>query len=215
MGELMSYNWSRPSKIEPKVTLYFDTEKQLIAGESALEKIKSGKNGSNILNEISRLSDRENKIDIMISDNDDNETGGELTYSQAKKYNLDYFEDVTSYRNKVIELGSNGTGVKPIIYYNPNVSIIVDKDERSWVIKDSRDAFTSLAHELIHAYHLMKGTSKASAFNDVYNNSTSQLEEEDRAVGTGGYWGNKFSENGVREDHGLPIRAEYFTQNEL
>jgi len=211
----MSYTWSRPSKIEPSFTLYFDTEKQLNAAESALEKIKSGKNGSRIINEIARFSNRDKALEIMVSDEGHNETGGDLTYTQQKKYNLDFHTDFSEYKSKVVELASNGEGVKPLVYFNPNVSVIIDKEERSWVVKDTRDAFTSLAHELIHAYHLVKGTSKSTANEAVYDAHGSQLEEEDRAVGAGAYWGNTFSENGVREDHGLPLRAEYFTQNEL
>ncbi len=68
--------------------------------------------------------------------------------------------------------------------------------------------FVSLAHEMVHGYRILKGTFTGGQTNRYFP-STPAATEEARAVGIGKYSGESFSENGVRQEHGLPLRAYY------
>ncbi|WP_343230441.1 M91 family zinc metallopeptidase [Xanthomonas euvesicatoria] len=74
------------------------------------------------------------------------------------------------------------------------------------------ESFVVLAHELIHAQHLLAGTSKAYKGGDRYDETSEAGKEELRAVGVGKYEYRKTrqpSENSIRQEHGLPIRKKY------
>jgi len=212
----MSPTFERASRIEPKIKISFENLRQLQDIESALEMIKSGQNGARILSEIARVSTGEKNLLIMDAGNGASETGGELTPVQESRYGLNLNTSPhQQYMKKLLEVSSNGEGAKSIIFYNPNISVGIDNDDHSWVVKTRKEAFVSLAHELIHAFHVMNGTSKAAGLNAIMNKNSPQKEEEDRATGIGRYAGSTFSENGVRADHDLPLRASYFTKNGL
>lgn len=207
----MPYQWSKLSHIEPKFNIFFDHNLEYEATESAIAKIKSGKNGSQILQALKENMNHENQLDILVDIHSLTETGGELTASQEKKYHIDRSDP--AYREKVLHLGSNGFGVRPVIYYNPLRYIEIDRHNRSWQTDNEHKAFVSLAHEMVHALHLINGTTKAEGKDKVHDLESSQMEEEERAVGIGYYSNNNLSENGVRRDHRLRLRASYYTQN--
>ena len=207
----MTYNWSKLSQVEPKFTVFFDHNAEYDATEFALKKIKSGQNGSSILRALTSGMTKDNALTIMVDIHSDSEAGGELTLSQSKKYSLNLGDD--GYVDKVIHLVKNNIPVKPVIYYNPINSVVSDRHNRSYLIRNEETAFISLAHEMIHAFHLMRGTSKSEGIDRTHDSTSTQLEEEERAVGIGKYHGALFSENGVREDHGIRLRASYFTQD--
>ncbi|MFC3657402.1 XopG/HopH/AvrPtoH family type III secretion system effector [Xanthomonas hyacinthi] len=74
-----------------------------------------------------------------------------------------------------------------------------------------RDKVSLLAHELVHAKHMMAGTWKGCS-DDPCDPDTASGKEELRAVGLGKYKYSKTgepSENSVRAEHGLPKRVSY------
>jgi len=203
------------SRIEPKITIEFQSLSELQDIESALQKIKSGRNGHHILSEVARVTTHEKNVLIRSSKTQPSETGGELTDLQENRFRLNMDSEDADYMKKLIEVASNGEGVRSVITYNPTVSVLIDRHQNSWVAKNGEQAFISLAHELVHSFYLLTGTSKATGLSSVYDIEKSQLDEENRATGTGNYFGSTFSENGVRQDHGLPLRASYFTKNDF
>ncbi|CTP91498.1 putative type III effector protein [Xanthomonas translucens pv. poae] len=75
----------------------------------------------------------------------------------------------------------------------------------------NNDKVSLLAHELVHAKHMMAGTWKGS-YEDRNDASTASGQEELRAVGMGRYAYSLTgapSENSVRAEHGLPLRHSY------
>jgi len=153
----------------------------------------------------------ENQLNIMVDCNSNSEVGGELTQSQSKKYSLNIGDE--GYLDKVTDLVKSNVGIKPMIYYNPLFYVFSDQNNKSWLIKDKKNAFISLAHEMIHAFHLLNGTSKSQGINSTYDATSTQLEEEERAIGIGKYQGSLFSENAVRIEHEISLRTSFFTEN--
>jgi hypothetical protein len=65
-------------------------------------------------------------------------------------------------------------------------------------------AFVSLAHELIHAFHLVSGNRYADSVDGV-------LREELYATGLGPYADTRISEAAIRKEHGHPLRTFYYS----
>lgn len=83
----------------------------------------------------------------------------------------------------------DGTGTVSAIYYNPNVYITPD---------GKRPPYIGLAHELIHAMHNLKGTSKTTTHDDEY-----------MVVGFGSNSDLPVTENAIRAEHNVEARASY------
>ncbi len=76
---------------------------------------------------------------------------------------------------------------------------------------DNVDKITTLAHELVHARHILSGSSLADG-GDRYNPRTGSGKEELRAAGLDNYRYSvtkKPSENSISAEHGLPLRMKY------
>jgi len=213
----MPYEISRRSAVSPVFSIAFEHEHQFRAAESALNKIKSGPNGSRIIAEIERATTVEKQPMILVEsdDNEESATVGYLTDSQLRRHNVRvHNHSDRTYGLAVSHYSSNGEGVRPVVHYNPRDSIMVDSMGDPFSVKNERMAFVTLAHELIHAYHQMKGTSIEGDIDKSPIEDDNHLREEMRAVGYATYANNQFSENGVRRDHQLPIRNEYFEFHE-
>lgn len=68
----------------------------------------------------------------------------------------------------------------------------------------SRPPFIGLAHELIHCYHNLRGTST------LVRGEEGKKEDEMRVVGLRGYENEPISENLIRREHQLPYRTSYY-----
>lgn len=88
-----------------------------------------------------------------------------------------------------------GAGNSAEICYNPFISYSANTG-----IGVETPAFVALAHELCHAYHSLSGNAKAYP-----------MPEEAWTVGAGRFAHVEISENGVRADHGIPLRTYYNT----
>ena len=113
------------------------------------------------------------------------------------------------------------TGVEPnegssaVVDWTPlQTSMGLDEDgDPTGPVQSDRDKVSLLAHELIHARHMMAGTWKGtSTGRDSIDPNTAAGKEELRAVGLGKYKyenSEEPSENSIRAEHGLPKRVSY------
>ncbi|MFA0923255.1 XopG/HopH/AvrPtoH family type III secretion system effector [Xanthomonas fragariae] len=180
--------------------------------ESALEKIAAGSSGNDLLQGLSSISARKNrKVTIaQIGAEEQPNTRAVLSAREVEEYKPRTFAD-----NKTLamELARKGSGCNAIIEWSPQSHIELNANGSPVRLgSNSEDSFVVLAHELIHAQHLLAGTSKAHNGGNRYNEKSEAGKEELRAVGVGKYEYRKTkqpSENSIRQEHGLPIRKKY------
>lgn len=65
----------------------------------------------------------------------------------------------------------------------------------------------SLGHELVHAYHWIKGKMWVNV--NYITHPAHKYMEEMQTVGIGAFKDKEFTENAIRCDYGLPLRTEY------
>ncbi|MBL8896032.1 MAG: hypothetical protein JNM84_00310 [Planctomycetes bacterium] len=68
----------------------------------------------------------------------------------------------------------------------------------------SRPPFVALAHELIHCYHNLRGTSTLTG------GEQKKVEDEMRVTGLRGFEQEPISENRIRKEHNVAYRTSYF-----
>ncbi|PPC63841.1 hypothetical protein C1Y41_04140 [Pantoea sp. ICBG 1758] len=209
----MPYSITSPSMAVPEIDIHCNHSSEYEEADSALYKIKAGRNGNAILNGIRQITTGERRVHIMVNTDGISEASGMLTWEQIARHNVPVNPTDPQHLSKVLEVASKGESVIPVIFFNPNYSVDVDYNEKSWIVEDKEMAFISLAHELVHAYHLLNGSSLAVNTPHYQDPSFTHQMEEERALGINDFEGYGFSENGVRIDHAYPIRTNYFTEN--
>jgi len=202
----------RMSNVEPNFAIFFESENAYLATENALNKIKSGRNGAQIINNIINAQTSEKYVQIRATYDDEitNSTFVRLTGSQMNNYTKTLIPDTLPYNREAYKFATNGEGVRPIVFYNPSHSISINAAGEPKSANDASQSFVALAHELVHAYHIIKGDSFGSDPRTSAYDDDEHLREEVRAIGFNMYSNNPISENGVRQDHNLPIRKFYF-----
>lgn len=109
----------------------------------------------------------------------------------------------------VAKLGAKVDGAPRAVIPNVGASAVVTWNPDDNGI-DGRPSFIALAHELIHALHYVTGTCYRSATGMVSDlGNAGIMEEEMRTVGFGAYAGEVPSENAIRGEHGVALRADY------
>jgi len=180
--------------------------------ESALDKIASGNSGSALLQDLSAISIRENrKVTIAeIGSEAPPNTRAVLSAREVEKYEPRTFTNNRALANR---RAKKGKGCNALIEWSPQSHIELNGNGSPVRLGPNPDeSFVVLAHELIHAQHLLAGTSKAYKGGDRYDETSEAGKEEFRAVGIGKYEYRKTgqpSENSIRAEHGLPIRNKY------
>lgn len=180
--------------------------------ESALDKIAAGSSGSALLQDLSAISVCNNrKVTIAkIGAEAPPNTRAVLSAKEVEKYEPKTF---TNNRALAKQRAKKGKGCNAIIEWSPHSHIELNGNGSPLRLgSNSEESFVVLAHELIHAKHLLAGTSKAYKGGDRYDETSEAGKEEIRAVGIGKYEYRKTmqpSENSIREEHGLPIRKKY------
>lgn len=166
-----------------------------------------------MLDEIRKSSGGEKSLKINVV-GIDSAARPALTEKQAELYKLSASEFDRANNVQAVKLaskkslGRKGEGTSVSLDWNPRQALAIDAAGRPTEIVDEATAFASLAHELVHGYRIIKGTFTGGT-SDRYEPSSAAADEEDRAVGTGKYADQSLSENGIREEHGLPIRKFY------
>jgi len=180
--------------------------------ESALYKLNSGKVGSALLQEIKNLTVDGKFITIKVSYGETSAIP-RLTQKQALLHGVSEsptdreHNDIATRLPQKLSFGRKGQGVGSLVFFNPKISAkivngIPERDE------DESVSFVSLGHELIHSYRMMKGTF-TGGLDNRYDFNSRAYEEEARAVGIGVYGQEPITENAIRAEHGLPLRAQY------
>ena len=133
-----------------------------------------------------------------------------LSASEVEKYDPETFADNLELAK---ERARKGKGCNAIIEWSPQSHIELNSNGSPLRLgSDPEESFVVLAHELIHAQHLLAGTSRAYKGGDRYDETSEAGKEELRAVGVGKYEYRKTrqpSENSIRQEHGLPVRKKY------
>ncbi|WP_256724611.1 XopG/HopH/AvrPtoH family type III secretion system effector, partial [Xanthomonas oryzae] len=133
-----------------------------------------------------------------------------LSASEVEKYDPETFADNLALAK---ERARKGKGCNAIIEWSPHSNIELNSNGSPLRLgSNPEESFVVLAHELIHAQHILAGTSKAYNGGDRYDETSEAGKEELRAVGVGKYEYRKTrqpSENSIRQEHGLPIRKKY------
>jgi hypothetical protein len=94
-----------------------------------------------------------------------------------------------------------GAGTGAVVTFNH-----ADKGTES----PARPTFIALAHELVHAFHYVNGMCYRAASGGLKDNGdTGLMEEEMRTVGCDKYKDEIPSENAIRGEHGVALRARY------
>jgi hypothetical protein len=106
--------------------------------------------------------------------------------------------------------GRKGQGANAEIVWRPNESLDLNQDGRPiGMIGTPDEAHLALAHELVHARRIVKGT-YTGAMGDRHDPTTPAGKEELRAVGIGSLRNRtRVSENSVRKDLKFPLRTSY------
>jgi hypothetical protein len=177
--------------------------------EAALATLRNTRSGVKLLSSLeSRIAHGKELLITYTSGG--NEARPQLTESQLGKYGARSLAEQIEIAYKLAHKGHffKGEGTGAVVSFNPERSLDIAADGQMSIIKSSAKAHLLLAHELIHANRLMKGTS-AGASGSETDPGSARWQEEWRTVGLG-KWKNKTpSENSFRKEMGEPTRPDY------
>jgi hypothetical protein len=185
----------------------------------ALDKIAQTPSGRRLLSDIAAASDGPEGKHALIVHDPYVATRALLSKRQAEDRNMqqdDFSESqhelATKLSTKRTILGwnvGNGPGAKAEVAWDPEASLRLDSSGRPYkdLLDDSSQAHITLAHELVHGVHILKGDLKHGG--EDIDPVTQSGKEELRAVGLGKYAKSPYSENSIREELGLPLRSQY------
>ncbi|MEJ8797776.1 XopG/HopH/AvrPtoH family type III secretion system effector [Trinickia caryophylli] len=185
-----------------------------------LDAINSRPTGNMLLNQLSALAEgRRHKI--TIHEMQPSRTGpiAEPVLSRRQRDahpELTEFSDIREMAGRRYALktpdGPNVGSSVVVSWTAHQTSMALDEDgDPTGPTSSNRDKVSLLAHELVHAKHMMAGTWKGS-YQNSRDPDTAAGKEELRAVGLGKYkhsLSGEPSENSVRAEHGLPKRVSY------
>jgi len=210
---------TQPSRAAPFININYHHLMDYEATDSALTKIKSLPSGQNLLSSINYVTTQDKKMMIAVHDDQLTATCGYLSKSQIVGYGVNpeirspEHQSAVRLLSTMAKDGRANVGVPVVITYSPRRNIDIDYEGYPIEGKNPAEAYVGLAHELVHGMHMMNGTSYSSQIDDVWQQGTGQRKEEERAVGIGQFTREPFSENTIRREAGLPLRASYFQRD--
>ena len=208
---------SSKSTVAPFIEIKGENQEEIDKAESALKKIKSGRNGSELLKRLNNLSNGDRTVTIEVDDSRRSHNIPFLTKSQLKKFNIDP-EDLKASNDKATEISQrkgflrNGEGVSSLVKFNPDYFVRVNEHGTHLYTMEKNSSFVMLAHELVHAYRLMKGSDYG--FDGSEKPGIREAKEERRVMGTDEFSNKLISENGIRKDHGIHLRKQHKTEHD-
>jgi len=210
------------SQVVPEIKIQTRSIEEYFKVESHLKKISQGPNGRELLFRIKALSTR-GKHTLICTVDTPSSIGAMLTREQIYRHGVSSNPDDPVHSQLMLSLArirpdwTNNEGVVGIVKLNLQQGIELDKyGFPTGKLNNKEHNFISLAHELVHSYNLMNGTFYGGHSVEMFKQQHSAMRhEEDRAVGIGRYRGFPVSENGVRMDHNIPLRTNYFTKDYL
>lgn len=202
------------SHTAPFINIKYESKADYRKTESALAKLDMGPNGNRLMYELSQLSRNGKTLTIVANPNTTTGATPTLTKSQLKRFNVSDSEYDIQHNQIAKKLaqkkrfGFKGEGTSAIVRWNPSLAVNVTNEGLHVAVNDERQSFISLGHELIHAYRMMKGTYTGD-HSDRYTPGTRSHQEEQRALGIGIHAKRSFSENSLRSEHSMNLRAKY------
>jgi len=179
----------------------------------AISKIKSKPIGNALISEIEALGQQGKAIKISIVRYETNSSRAMLTSNQAEELDVpddedDVMNNLHAYHlsTRLID-GIDAAGTNAALKWNPKVSSILDRLGRLKRDFNANNAYIALAHELIHAYHILKGSALIDTIDDQIRTGTAGETEEKRVIGLGDYSTERFTENKIRAEHNLRPRT--------
>ncbi|OAX55575.1 XopG/HopH/AvrPtoH family type III secretion system effector [Xanthomonas graminis] len=185
-----------------------------------LDHLGSQPSGNQLLDELTALSNqRRHKLTIREATPSRKGPTAEpvLSYHQLQKHSsLQEYSEIKAVAGRKYALkkeDGRNEGSSVVVSWSPyQTSMGLDRDGYpTGPTRSNNDKVSLLAHELVHAKHMMAGSWKGS-YDDPDDASTATGQEELRAVGLEDYeysLTGKPSENSVRAEHGLPMRTRY------
>jgi hypothetical protein len=191
----------------PSIQLASPSRTSLAAAEQALARIKSRPNGNALLNEIDSHSTNGKQLKIFVAPHGGRMANVTRAVDDINNPGQDNFQAV---KNASKGLFGKGKGASAEIDFNPSTSLALDHNGNPTGIEQSPNrAYLSLAHELVHAYRIMKGTYTGGGGDMGFDPNSNSGKEELRAVGLGKWQGESLSENGIRGEQGEQLRNAY------
>ncbi|NIG12916.1 hypothetical protein F3J37_01650 [Pantoea sp. Al-1710] len=176
----------------------------------ALYRIKHTNAGRSLLNKIEKYSKNGKEVEIMYRTITDlTHTVPTLTPKQAEKLQLHptpFHQMSVSRAAQFARQGrlSKGDGASAVIMLNPFSQNLDNPHGNPHFNAPGNENYdSSLSHQLVRAMHIVRGSS-------LDDNSIEGREREmERAMGVREFEGEAISENMIRMELGLPVRASY------
>lgn len=185
---------------------------------SALKKLKTVPDGRKLLSGFKRPSGKGNTVTITEVNHGTPYARPRLSEAQKSKYGNPNAHEENKKANELAQkrgFGRKGQGASAEVGWSSTQALDLDSEGRP-KIKDGvgtvdkpEEAHLALAHELIHARRIVKGTFTGGP-GDRHDPSTPEGKEEDRAVGIGSRRNaSRISENSIRRQFDQPLRTQY------
>lgn len=195
------------SAVVPSMIIESSSRTSIKQTERALERIASRPNGNALLQELEAQGQAGKPIKIFAAPANSNMSNLARAISDIHNPGSDN-KDAVARASK--GLFGNGAGSSAEIEFNPNKSLSLNAaGAPTGHVTDPDRAFLSLAHELVHAYRITKGTYTGGGEDVGFDPKSKRGEEELRAVGLGKWASKQFSENSIRSEHNEPLRTSY------
>lgn len=172
----------------------------------SLSKISQTSSGSYLFSIINRYSNSGKKILISYT-SESSQTSALLTEEQREKLKPKSLDDEKLLARSLVVKPYiiRNVGASADILFNPDKTFYLDAQGRPSIDAHGDKSWLILAHELIHAMRMLKGTSTAYLGN-VNDPKSGARREELRAIGFGKK--NYPSENSIRKELGEFLRKE-------
>lgn len=195
------------SGVVPSLVIESPSRTSISRVEQALQRISSRPNGNALLQELEAQGQAGKPIKIYAAPSNSNMENVTRAVSDIHNPGNDNHAAVARASKGLF---GNGAGSSVQIDFNPNKSLTLNQSGAPTGHNNSPDrAYLSLAHELIHAYRITKGTYTGGGENVGFDPKSKKGEEELRAVGLGKWATKQFSENSIRGEHQEQLRTSY------
>ncbi|MCI3208028.1 hypothetical protein DBA20_24055 [Pandoraea capi] len=196
------------SSTVPSITIESNSNTAIRDAEHALAKIASQPNGNALLSGLNNFSQSGKRVKIFVAPRGGNMRNATMPVDDIDSPGEDNRNAMKNASKS--SLGFKGKGASAIVEWNPSKSLALNAaGEPVGHTQDTSKAYLSLAHELVHAYRITKGTYTGGSGTEGFQPGTRAAEEELRATGLDKWADEPISENGIRAEHGEPPRRAY------
>ena len=211
----------------PGIKIYARNRDDYDRADSSLAMLADSTVGVNLLNEILRHSSHGRQVTVFVTRGTHSNTVPKPTQNQMNRLGVFHSDPEHVHVNAARPLAlkgrvMKGEGTSATVYWNPDertptlprhMHVTHDRQPLSsqltLVPYDSNRTYVSgtpeatLAHELVHAMRILKGTYTDDLSDEGKSN------EERRALGVMEYANEPISENALRREQQMPLRAWY------